>query len=86
MSPNPYQAPQGNSTPPRSRAKIRTIIGLAILLAGLGVAVYGAVAFWVLQGLPPNNSSSGRLPSLYMLFGGMGLLLLGLTIRNLRLR
>jgi len=53
---------------------------------GVATSAYGAVAFWILHSLPPNGGGSGRLPSLYVLVGGMAAMLLGLVIRDLRLR
>jgi len=86
MSQNPYETPQGNSPQPGSRRPVRAVIGLTVCLIGAGISAYGAVAFWILNRLPPNDETSGRLPSLYVLFGGMALLLVGLTIRNLRVK
>jgi hypothetical protein len=86
MDENPYQPPQANSAPPASsRAPMRSIIGGAILGVGVGVSAYGALAFWVFRGLPPNDHVS-RLPSLNVMFVGMALMLFGLVFRNLRLR
>ncbi|MEM6391814.1 MAG: hypothetical protein AAF797_03490 [Planctomycetota bacterium] len=56
----------------------------AVLVTGALATVYGALAFFVLQALPPNGSGS-RLPSLYVMFTGMGVMLVGAVGRNFRL-
>jgi hypothetical protein len=58
-------------------------IGTVILLVGLTVLVYGAVAFWLINSLPPNGGASGRLPSLYVMGAGMVVALTGLVVRDL---
>ena len=60
--------------------------GTAILLLSAFVTAYGAVAFFLINSLPPNGGGYGRLPSLYVFLGGMGGMLLGVTIRRLHLR
>ena len=61
-----------------------TKVGSVILAIGIAALCYGALAFWVLPGLPPNGGNSGRLPSLYILFAGVALTLVGLAVRGLR--
>ncbi|MEM1213066.1 MAG: hypothetical protein AAGI68_12310 [Planctomycetota bacterium] len=60
------------------------VVFTAVLVIGALTTVYGALAFFVLQALPPNGSGS-RLPSLYVMFAGMGGMLAGAVGRNLRL-
>lgn len=86
MSEQPFKSPQVDpAAPPPSGRSLRAVVGLSIFLIGLAVLAYGAVAFWLLRMLPPNTPSS-RLPSLYILFAGMGITLFGQTLRSLRLR
>ncbi len=61
------------------------MIGTVILLIGLAVTAYGAVAFFLVQSLPPNGGPNGRLPSVYILFGGMAGMFLGMVVRGLGL-
>ena len=57
-------------------------IGIAILLVGAGVTAYAALAFSLINPLPPNSPTAGRLPSLWLMFGGMAGMLLGSVIRG----
>ena len=91
MEENPYRAPEtpqesAHSGPP-VKAVTTTIqkIGTAILLVGVIVEAYGAVAFFINTSLPPNGGASSRLPSLYVLFVGMGAMLLGVIVRGIRI-
>ena len=59
------------------------IIGTIILIAGVVATLYGALAFFVVNDLPPNNQIEGRLPSLYILFAGMATMLLGATVKGM---
>jgi hypothetical protein len=59
--------------------------GNLVFVVGAAITAYAAVAVFVRQDLPPNNGA-GRLPSLYLLFGGMAILFVGTVIRNFRLR
>src|SRR5262245_61572653 len=59
-------------------------IGTVILLIGAATAIYSAVAFFLVNDLPPNNQAS-RLPSLYLLFAGMFVMFVGTAMRNFRL-
>lgn len=61
-------------------------IGTAVLVAGLAVLAYGAVAFWLINNLPPNGGAWGRLPSVYVMGVGMVVALFGLTAREFRFR
>ena len=60
-------------------------IGNAILAVAAIATAYGALAFFALTDLPPNGGVSGRLPSLYIMLGGMGGMLIGSVARDLRL-
>jgi hypothetical protein len=60
--------------------------GNGILLISAIVAVYGALAFFLITSLPPNGEAYGRLPSLYILFGGISGMLVGIAFGGLRLR
>lgn len=79
---SPYRSetsePHENGSP-----TLRGKIGLLVLGVGLVVLAYGAVAFWVMPSLPPNGGASGRLPSLYLMGGGIVSVVLGLAIRGL---
>ena len=90
MDENPYQSPAtevNREDPPQSRAgqRVAKAIGTAVGTLGLVTLVYGAVAFWLIQSLPPNSGMSGRLPSLYVMGAGIVLVLGGLAARDLRL-
>jgi hypothetical protein len=87
MTKNPYASPTADDGgPPEGRGRRTTkIVGAAILAAGLICLVYGAVAFWLVQTLPPNGGPTGRLPSAYVMGVGMVIAILGLAIRDLRL-
>lgn len=86
MNTNPYAAPTAPANSPRDRGgrRLARTIGNAMLAAALLVLVYGAVAFWLIQWLPPNGGPSGRLPSLYVM--GVGILgsIIGMVVRDLR--
>ncbi|MEM6471671.1 MAG: hypothetical protein AAF802_19075 [Planctomycetota bacterium] len=58
-------------------------VGTFILIAGLAVLAYGTVAFWLVQSLPPNGGANGRLPSLYVIAGGIVVVLVGFAVRGL---
>ena len=58
-------------------------IGIGVLLVGAGVMVYAAVAFFLINQLPPNSATGGCLPSLWLMFGGMAAMLLGAVVRGL---
>ena len=85
MKQNPF-APSQESLPAASAWPQSRLVGGLVFLVGAAGSAYGALAFWIWQGLPPNNPLSGRLPSLYVLAGGMALMLFGLTVRNLHVR
>ena len=59
-------------------------IGTVILLAGAAILAYGAAGFWLMPTLPPNGGVNGRLPSLYVLAGGMAVAFVGLVVRGFR--
>jgi hypothetical protein len=59
-------------------------IGTVVLLIGATISLYAAVAFFIRNDLPPNTVN--RLPSLYMLFAGMGVMFAGTAVRSFRLR
>lgn len=56
-----------------------------ILIVAVLVTAYGTVAFFVVQTLPPNGGTSGRLPSLYIMLGGITGMLVGAVGRNFKL-
>jgi len=65
------------------KSVIRRVGGVVMVLGALATA-YAAVAFFVDPRLPPIDGT--RLPSLYLLFGSIAVLLLGTAIRGLRFR
>jgi hypothetical protein len=79
--PQERKQPLTKSTSARSIART---IGTAVLVAGLLLSAYGAVAFWLIQRLPPNGGASGRLPSLYVMGVGLAVSFIGLMARDLR--
>jgi hypothetical protein len=60
--------------------------GNGILWISVVVAAYGALAFFLITSLPPNGEAHGRLPSLYILFGGISGMFMGIAFGGLRLR
>jgi hypothetical protein len=85
MNANPHESPSSD-VPARkvpSGQHIVNATGTAILIAGLAVLIYGAVAFWIIPSLPPNDASS-RLPSLYVMGAGIITALVGLTFKSLQ--
>jgi drug/metabolite transporter (DMT)-like permease len=58
--------------------------GNLVFAVGSILTIYAALAFFLLQSLPPNTPAS-RLPSLYLLFTGMVILLVGAVARNFKL-
>ena len=56
-----------------------------VLIAAVLVTAYGAIAFFVMQSLPPNGGDSGRLPSLYIILGGLAGMLVGAVGRNFKM-
>jgi hypothetical protein len=91
MDENPYRPPETPHESPRRGPRIKTVmtmarkLGTGILVIGIAVLAYGALAFFIKNDLPPNGGPSGRLPSLYVLFAGMAAMLLGMTVRGLRI-
>lgn len=59
-------------------------IGTVILIAGGVLTAYAAIAFWLLKSLPPDGGHQGRLPSLYLLFTGFAVMLVGLVVLDFR--
>jgi hypothetical protein len=59
-------------------------IGTVVLAVGLAMLAYGAVAFWLINALPPNGGANGRLPSLYVMGIGIAVAIVGLIARGLR--
>lgn len=91
MSPeNPYAPPSDreqrspDSTGLGAARGVARTVGTVILVAGLGVVGYGAVAFWCVPWLPPNGGPTGRLPSLYVVFAGIAASVVGLIVRDVR--
>lgn len=56
-----------------------------LLIATILVTAYGAVAFFLVQTLPPNGGTNGRLPSLYIMLGGIIGMLVGAAGRNFKM-
>ena len=56
----------------------------AVLILAVLVTAYGALAYFVVRTLPPNGGGSGRLPSLYIMLGGIAGLLVGAVGRNFK--
>jgi hypothetical protein len=73
------------SVPNNNRSVTRSI-GTGLFLTGLAILAYGAIAFWLIKSLPPNGGPTGRLPSLYIMGGGIVAVLAGLALRDLRTR
>lgn len=85
MNANPYESPSSD-VPARNGSSgqgIVNAIGTVILIVGLAVIAYGAVAFWIVRALPPNDATS-RLPSLYVMGAGIITALVGLTFKSLQ--
>jgi hypothetical protein len=61
-------------------------LGAVILWLGVVCTAYGALVFFWLHDLPPNSPSSGRLHSIYLMFAGMGVMLVGAFMRNFKLK
>lgn len=82
-SDNPYETPSeiASEGPPGRRTP--KTFGTIILLFGLAILGYGAIAFWLINSLPPNGPRNGRLPSVYVMGAGIVITLIGLTIRGL---
>lgn len=87
---SPYEPPatrqDGAANASKQGAHKVRKLGTVILVLGVAVLVYGALAFFLVRSLPPNGGSAGRLPSLYVLFVGMGIMLFGAVVRGLRIR
>jgi peptidoglycan/LPS O-acetylase OafA/YrhL len=81
---NPYEPPSDLPTASTQTRATAKVVGTVILLVGLAVLVYGAIAFWIVPSLPPNNISNGRLPSLYVMGLGILVAVVGLVARDLR--
>lgn len=60
-------------------------IGLGMLVLGAVVTLYGALGFFVWMEIWPNNEFEGRLPSLWVMFSGMGAMLTGAAVKGLRM-
>jgi len=56
----------------------------AVLIVTMLATAYGAVAFFLVQTLPPNGGTNGRLPSLYIMLGGIVGMLVGAAGRNFK--
>lgn len=64
---------------------MRRKIGTGVLVVGLATLAYGAIAFWIIPTLPPNEPATGRLNSLFVLGAGAAASLIGLAIRETRI-
>lgn len=84
MDENPYKSPTESPSP--AKRGFKRSLGTAILCLGVMATVYGLFNFFVAQRLPPNNPTDGRLPSLYVTVGGLGTMLGGLIVSDLRLK
>ncbi|MBN1911213.1 MAG: hypothetical protein JW818_15820 [Pirellulales bacterium] len=83
-SDNPFKTPKEDSSSSTPSRRPSNVLGTGILLVGLSVVAYGAVAFWLIQSLPPNGGGNGRLPSLYVMGVGIVVAVVGLIARDFR--
>jgi hypothetical protein len=83
-SDNPYETPGEIASAGAPSRRSSKTLGTTLLLIGLAILVYGAIAFWLINSLPPNGGGKGRLPSLYVMGMGIVITLLGLAVRGLR--
>ncbi|MBN1854101.1 MAG: hypothetical protein JW829_15345 [Pirellulales bacterium] len=83
-SENPFKTPKEDPAAATSARSFSKTLGTGIVLVGLAVIAYGAVAFWLIQSLPPNGGGNGRLPSLYVMGLGIVVAVVGLVARDLR--
>lgn len=86
MIENPYNSPQPDGSYPASRLGMHRKVGTGILVVGLATLAYGAIAFWIFPMLPPNEPTTGRFNSIFVLGAGMITSLGGLAIRETRVR
>ncbi len=86
MNENPYDSPKPDANYPASRLGMRRKVGTGVLVVGIATLAYGAIAFWIIPALPPNELTTGRFNSLYVLGAGMITSLIGLAIRETRIR
>jgi hypothetical protein len=86
MNENPYDSPRTDTLGPPSRLKLRRRVGTGVFVIGLVTLAYGTIAFWVIPSLPPNEFTTGRFNSLYVLGAGMIISLCGLAIRDTRVK
>lgn len=84
MTENPYKASSTEAPHSSLRMNLRRGIGTGVLVMGLLVLAYGAIALWIIPILPPNEPTTGRLNSLYVLGAGMIISLIGLAVRETR--
>jgi len=82
---NPYEAPKDKAAAPTPTRHVSKMIGTGVLVAGLAILAYGAIAFWLINVLPPNGGANGRLPSLYVMGAGILVAVVGLVARDLHL-
>lgn len=80
-SPNPYETTDRATAAPVPKRRLSRLVGAIVLAVGLIVLAYGVTAFWLLTSLPPNGGAYGRLPSLYLMLGGIVTTLIGLATR-----
>ena len=81
---NPYESPEDHATETRPAPHRPRAIGTVVLVAGLVILAYGAVAFWLVNSLPPNGGVQGRLPSVYVMGVGLVVAVAGLIARDFR--
>ncbi len=82
---NPYKTPEDIASPSSPQRNLLKAAGTAVVFVGLAVLAYGAIAFWLINSLPPNGGANGRLPSLYVMGVGIIVVVIGLIARDLRL-
>src|SRR6476660_597139 len=83
MEQNPYDAQQPDTQTRRNPNTIARQVGTATFVIGLAALAYGVCEFWLVPALPPNNGWSGRLPSLYVMGGGIVAAIVGLSVKSL---
>ncbi|QDV25899.1 hypothetical protein [Aureliella helgolandensis] len=86
MNTNPYHPPEADTIHAVPRFQLRRKFGTGVFVIGIVTLAYGAVAFWIIPSLPPNELSTGRFNSLFVLGAGMIISLCGLAIRDTRVK
>ena len=60
----------------------RVINGYIIQGIGVFIIAYGALAFFVFHGLPPNGGQQGRLPCIYLMGFGVVVFFIGAVLSS----